>query len=90
MQNPIKYLHKALFFFFFFFFEKPGTLSENVKTLTSSHNPRECFLLKLRTRFPLTNVTEMVFEIFLFYLDLELSLKTSKVWFLQTRFLHFY
>ena len=84
MQNLIKSLRKALFFFFsfFFFVEKPGTLSENVKTLVSSHNPRECFLLKLRTSFLLTNVTKKVFEIFLFYLDLQLSLKTRKVWFL--------
>ena len=36
-------------------FEKPGILSENLKTLTSSNYPTvQYFLLKLRTRFLLT------------------------------------
>ena len=36
-------------------FEKPGILSENLKTLTSSNCPTvQYFLLKLRTRFLLT------------------------------------
>ena len=36
-------------------FEKPGILSENLKTLTSSNYPtNQYFLLKLRTRFPIT------------------------------------
>ena len=38
-------------------FEKPGTWSENLTTLTSSNYPTvQYFLLKLRTRFLLTNV----------------------------------
>ena len=38
-------------------FEKPGTLPENLKTLTSSIIPTvQYFLLKLRTRFLLTIV----------------------------------
>ena len=37
--------------------EKPGILSENLKTLTSSNYPTvQYFLLKLRTRFLLTIV----------------------------------
>ena len=46
-------------------FEKPGTLSENLKTLTSSNYPTvQYFLLKLRTRFLLTNVYKRVCGIF--------------------------
>ena len=55
-------------------FEKPGILSENLKTLTSSNYPAvQYFLLKLRTRFLLTNAYKRVCGIFfLFCLDLEL------------------
>ena len=46
-------------------FEKPGILSEKVKTLRSSNYHRvQNFLLKLRTPFLLTNVYERVFGIF--------------------------
>ena len=46
-------------------FEKPGILSENSKTLTSSNYPTvQYFLLKLRTRFLLTNVYKRVCGIF--------------------------
>ena len=46
-------------------FEKPGILSENLKTLTSSNYPTvQYFLLKLRTRFLLTNVYKRVCGIF--------------------------
>ena len=42
-------------------FGKPSILSENLKTLTSSNYPTvQYFLLKLRTRFLLTNVYKMV------------------------------
>ena len=59
--------------------EKPGILSENLKTLTSSNYPTvQYFLLKLRTRFLLTNVYKRVCGIFLFYLDLELFAKIKK------------
>ena len=72
-------------------YEKPGIFSENLKTLTSSNYPAvQYFLLKLRTRFLLTNVYKRVCEIFLFHLDLELLQKFKKTWFLYTRFLHFY
>ena len=60
-------------------FEKPVILSENFKTLTSSNYPIvQYFLLKLRTRFLLTNVYKRVCGIFLFYLDLELFAKIKK------------
>ena len=64
-------------------FEKRGTLSENLKTLTSSTNPTvQYFLLKLRTRFLLTIIYKRVCGNYL--------QKLKKTWFLQTRFLHFY
>ena len=60
-------------------FKKPGILSENLKTLTSSNYPTvQYFLLKLRTRFLVTNVYERVCGIFLFCLDLELFAKIKK------------
>ena len=46
-------------------FEKPGILSENLKTLTSSNYPTaQYFLLKLCTHFLLTNVYKSVSGIF--------------------------
>ena len=72
-------------------FERPNILPENLKTLTSSNYPtNQYFLLKLRTRFPLTNVYKRVCGIFLFCLDLELFAKVKKTWFRHTRFLRFY
>ena len=57
-------------------FEKPGILSENLKTLTSSNYPTvQYFLLKLRTRFLLNNVCKGYVGFFLFHLDLELFAK---------------
>ena len=57
-------------------FKKPRILSENLKILTSSNYPTvQYFLLKLRTRFLLTNVYKRVCGIFLFHLDLELFAK---------------
>ena len=57
-------------------FEKPGLLSENLKNLTSSNYPTvQYFLLKLRTRFLLTNVNNTVCGIFLFQVDLALFAK---------------
>ena len=65
-------------------FEKTGILSENSTV--------QYFLLKLRTRFLLTNAYKRVCGIFSFYLDLELFAKIKKDRFLHfhTRFLHFY
>ena len=61
-------------------FEKPGILSENLKTLTNFNYPTvQYFLLKLRTRFLLNIVYEKLCgNFFLFYLDLELFAKIKK------------
>ena len=74
MQNPITNRQSSTVF------RKPGILSENLKTLTSSnYSTVQYFLLKLRTRFLLTNVDKRVCEIFfLFCLDLELLAKIKK------------
>ena len=74
MQNTIQNIRQNPIVF-----EKPGILPENLKTLTSSNYPTvQYFLLKLRTRFLLTNVYKRVCGIFLFYLDLELFAKIKK------------
>ena len=74
MQNTIQKFRQSSIVF-----EKPGILSENLKTLTSSNYPTVgYFLLKLRTRFLLTIVYKRVCGIFLFYLDLELFAKIKK------------
>ena len=53
--------------------------SENLNTATSSNYPTlQYFLLKLCTRFLLTNVYKRVCGIFLFHLDLELFAKIKK------------
>ena len=63
MQNPITNRQSSIVF------RKPGILSENLKTLTSSnYSTVQYFLLKLRTRFLLTNVDKRVYEIFFFIL----------------------
>ena len=60
-------------------FEKSAILSENLKTLKSSNYPTaQYFLLKLRTRFLLTNAYKRMCGFFLFYLDLELFAKILK------------
>ena len=60
MQNPVqKFRQNSIVF------EKPDILSENLKTLTSSNYPTvQYFLLKLCTRFLLTNVYKRVCGIF--------------------------
>ena len=71
MQNTIQKFKQSSIVF-----EKPGILSENLKTLTSSNYPIvQYFLLKLRTRFLVTNVYKIVCGVFLFHLDLELFAK---------------
>ena len=74
MQNPIqKFRQNSIVF------KKPGILSENLKTLMSSNYPTvQYFLLKLCTRFLLTNVYKRVCGFFLFCLDLELFAKIKK------------
>ena len=60
MQNPIKKFRQSSIVF-----EKPSFLSEKLKTLTSSNYHRvQYLLLKLRTRFLLTNVYKWVSGIF--------------------------
>ena len=52
MQNAIQKFRQSSIVF-----EKPGTFSENLKTLASSNYPTvQYFLLKLRTSFLLTIV----------------------------------
>ena len=87
MQNPIQKFRQSSIVF-----EKPGILSENLKTLTSSNYPTvQYFFLKLGTRFLLTNVYKRVCGTFFYFcLDLELFAKIKKTWFLHTRVLHFY
>ena len=74
MQNTIQKFRQSSIFF-----KKPGILSENLKSLTSSNYPTvQYLLLKLRTRSLLTNVYKRMCGIFLFYLDLELFEKVKQ------------
>ena len=74
MQNTIQKFRQSSIVF-----EKPGILSENLKSLTSSNYPTvQYLLLKLRTRSLLTNVYKRMCGIFLFYLDLELFEKVKQ------------
>ena len=85
MQDPIQKFGKSSSVF-----EKPGILSEKLKTLTNSnYNKVQYFLLKLRKSSILTNVYKKGFGDFLFCLDLELSAKIKKTWFLHACFFHF-
>ena len=61
MQNTIQKFRQSSIAF-----EKPGILSENLRTLTSSnYSTVQYYLLKLRTRFLLTNVYKRVYGILL-------------------------
>ena len=63
MQNPIQKFRQSSTVF-----EKPGILSENLKMLTcSNYLTVQYFLLKLRTRFLLTNVHKRDWGIFFFF-----------------------
>ena len=74
MQNPKQKFRQSSIVF-----EKPGILSEELKTLTSSNYPTvQYFLLELRTRLLLTNVYKGCVEFVLFSLDLELFAKIKK------------
>ena len=74
MQNVIRKFRQSSVVF-----EKPGILSENLKTLTSSNYPTvQYFLLKLRTRFLLNIVLKRCVGFFLYYLDLNLFAKIEK------------
>ena len=60
MQNPIQKFRQSSIVF-----EKPRILSENLNTMTSSNYPKvQYFLLKLGTRFLLTNNYKTVCGIF--------------------------
>ena len=62
MQNPKQKFRQSSIVF-----EKPGILSQNLKTLMSFNYPTvQYFLLKLRTRFLLTNVCKRERGIFFF------------------------
>ena len=62
MQNAIQKFRQSSIAF-----EKPGILSENLKNLTSSNYLRfQYLLLKLRTRFLLTNIYKECSGFFLF------------------------
>ena len=68
MQNTIQKFRQSSIIF-----EKLGILFENLKTLTSSNYPTvQYFLLKLRTRFLLTNVCKSVCGVFFILFNLEL------------------
>ena len=74
MQNTIQKFRQSSIAF-----EEPGILSENLKTLTSSNYPTvQYFLLKLCTRFLLTNVYKRLCGIYFILLDLELFAKIKK------------
>ena len=89
-RNPIKKFRQN-----FIVFKKPGFLSKKLKTLTSSNYHRvQYFLLKLLTRFLLTNVYKRVFGFSLFCIDLQLFPKlkkdlVSKHSYLQQKILNF-
>ena len=65
MRNPIQKFRQSSIVF-----RKPGFSSEKLKSLTSSsYHTDQYFLLKLDTRFLLTNVYKMAFGIFLSFLQ---------------------
>ena len=74
MRKPIQKFRQSSIVF-----ENPSFLPGKLKTLTSSNYHKVYyFLLKLRTRFLLTNVYERVFGTFLLCLDLQLLAKIKK------------
>ena len=74
MQNHIQKFRQSSIVF-----EKPGALSENLKTLASfNYVTVQCFLLKLPSRFSLANVYKKVCRSFLFCLDREVFAKIKK------------
>ena len=76
MQNPIQKFRQSSIVF-----EKPGNLSENLKTLTGSNYPTvQYFSLKLCrvSNLPISISTKGCAGFFLFCLDLKLFAKTKK------------
>ena len=87
MQNPIqKFRQRSIAF------KKPGILSENLKTLTSSNYPtvRYFFDETSHTFTTYQCLQKGVCDFCKFCLDLELFAKTKKDWFLHTHYLHSY
>ena len=85
MQNAIQKFRQSSIVF-----EKPGILSENSKTLTSSNYPTvQYFLLKLAHVFYLPLPERGCVGFFYFIWILSYFQKLKKTWFLHTRFLHF-
>ena len=70
MQNPIRKFRQNSIVF-----EKPGILSEKLKTLTSTNYHRLIYLLKFFIRSLHNNINRGIFVIFLFCLELELFSK---------------
>ena len=85
MQNSIRTFRQSSIAF-----EKPGILSENLKTLTSSNYPTVQYFETSHTFPSYQCLSKGVWNFFVFCLDLELFAKNLKTWFLQARFLHFY
>ena len=87
MQNTIQKFRQSSIVF-----EKPGILSENLKTLTSSsYLTVQHLLLKLRTHFLLSSAYRRMCRIFSYFIQtLSYFQKLKKTWFLHTRFLQFY
>ena len=74
MQNAIQKFRQSSFVF-----EKPGILSENLKTLTSSNYPTvQYFCWNFAHVFYLPLSKKGCVGFFLFYLDLELFAKIKK------------
>ena len=74
MQNPIQKFRQSSIVF-----QKPGILSGNFKILTSPSYPRvQYYLLKLRTRFLLTNVCKRLCGIFFTLFRSELFAQIKK------------
>ena len=74
MQNTIQKFRQSSIVF-----EKPGNLSQNLKTLTSSNYPTvQYFCWNFAHVFYLPVSTKGCVGIFLFYLDLELLAKLKK------------
>ena len=74
MQNVIQKFRQSSIVF-----EKPGILSENLKTFTSSNYPTvQYFLLNFAHVFYLPLSTKGYVGFFLFYLDFELFAKIKK------------
>ena len=86
MQNTIQKFRQSSIVF-----EKPGILSEDLKTLTSSNYPTvQLFFADSSTFSTFQRRQKSVRDFFYFIYILSYLRKLKKTWFLQNRFLHFY